>query len=541
MQPQPKPPFDNLEAANGVCVVDGWGLKIYINQGHLVVEDGIGQSRRTRRYHKAISGLTRLVILGHSGYQTLEAVRWLSDAKISVIHIDSDGTILTTTTRGSDNPALRRAQAWAAANETGLEISRFLLTSKISRQQEVASRLNVEAEEIGLALQAARTAESLGELRVAEMQAAVHYWQTWAPVEIRFVRSDIKRVPEHWRALGSRHSPQGTSGRRAVNPINAILNYLYALLEAEARIATIAVGLDPGLGINHLDTYARDSFGLDLMEAIRPEVDAYVLDLIEGHHFRASDFHDTRSGICRIARPLAHVLSETTLMWRNRLAEPAETVTRLLAATPGIDIGKVRTPLTQSNRRKAKGSTWPSGNKREPRLSKHCQRCGDPATDSGKLCSRCLGQFKDDAEWLKAGRERLASMRLGGNDPAHGGKAAEKRAAKVGAENRKSGEWNRTNRSRPESDEFHRQILPLLESVTLKDMAIATGLSIDYCSKIKRGLKTPHPRHWAAFAALTMVERTPNSRLQPSSGQDLRKEPSRESSDLSLPAGNFDG
>ena len=49
---------------------------------------------------------------------------------------------------------------------------------------------------------------------------------------------------------------------------------MYALLEAEARIATIAVGLDPGLGINHLNTHALDSFGLDLMEAVRPEVDS---------------------------------------------------------------------------------------------------------------------------------------------------------------------------------------------------------------------------------------------------------------------------
>ena len=506
MQAHPIPPFDTLEAHNGVCVADGWGLKIHVNQGHLIVEDGIGRSRRTRRYHKATSGLTRLVILGHSGYITFEATRWLSDAKVSVIHVDSDGTILTTTTRGSDNPALRRAQAWAATNETGLEITRFLLTSKIRRQEEVASRLNVDDKRIGRALQAARTAESLGELRVAEMQAAVHYWQAWTPVEMRFIRSDAKRVPEHWRALGSRHSPQTTSGRRAVNPINAILNYLYALLEAEARIATIAVGVDPGLGINHLDTHARDSFGLDLMEAVRPEVDAYVLDLIEGHHFRASDFHDTRSGICRLARPLAHVLSETTLLWRNHLAEPAEIVTRLLARTPGIDIGKVTTPLTQSNRRKAKGSTWPSKSKKEPRLDKNCQRCGNRLTDNGKLCMNCRVRFQDDAEWLKAGRERLASMRREGQDPAHGGVAAAKRAAKVGAENRKSGEWNRRNRSRPESDEFRRQILPLLGSVTLKDMARATGLSIDYCSKIRRGLKVPHPRHWPSLRSVIAGE-----------------------------------
>ena len=32
--------------------------------------------------------------------------------------------------------------------------------------------------------------------------------------------------------------------------------------------------------------------------------------------------------------------------------------------------------------------------------------------------------------------------------------------------------------------------------VRFKEMKDATGLSLDYCSKIKRGLKTPHERHW---------------------------------------------
>jgi len=48
------------------------------------------------------------------------------------------------------------------------------------------------------------------------------------------------------------------------------LNYLYALLEAEARLAAATLGLDPGLGVLHVDTQARDSLACDLMEAARP-------------------------------------------------------------------------------------------------------------------------------------------------------------------------------------------------------------------------------------------------------------------------------
>ncbi len=500
MRTQPKPPFDNLEASSGVCVADGWGLKVYINQGHLIIEDGIGQSRRTRRYHKATSGLTRLVIIGHSGYQSLEAIRWLSDAKISTVHIDTDGTVLTASARSIDNPALRRAQALAATNETGVEVIRYLLALKISGQRDDANRLEEGAEGVQAELESVENAQTLDDLRICERQAAVVYWRAWSTVGIQFVKADEKLVPEHWRTLGFRRSPQSASGRRAVNPINAILNYLYALLEAEARIATMAVGLDPGLGILHLDKYARDSFALDLMEAVRPDVDDYLLNLLDGHQFRASDFHDTRTGNCRIAKPLAHALSETTLMWRNRLAEPAETVARMFSTSPGSVVRNITTPLTQSHRREAQGSSW-TGSKTIVRLTRNCDQCGRSVADKGKLCTKCREQFNANAVWLEAGRAVLASLRESGVDPAHGGEAANTRGQTNRDHQHAVAEWNAQNRL-PDPEVFEHEILPGLQEVSLREMAASTGLSIDYCSKIRRGLRVPHPRHWSRLSLL---------------------------------------
>lgn len=62
-------------------------------------------------------------------------------------------------------------------------------------------------------------------------------------------------------------------------------------------------------------------------------------------------------------------------------------------------------------------------------------------------------------------------------------------------------EWNQANEQLPKSL-FTDQILPTLQSVPLSDMAEATGLSLGYCSFIRRGLKVPHPRHWSALAAM---------------------------------------
>ncbi len=501
MQANPIPPFDQLDTPSGVCTVDGWGVKIHVHQGHLIVEDGVGRSRRTRRYHKATSGLRRLVIIGHSGYITFEAARWLADAKIQVLHLDSDGRILSVSAQSPNLPALRRAQASATTNPAGVEIIRYLLSLKLNGQRELADRLGCHDTDIDRAIETIERGTDLDTLRIAEAQAAVGYWRAWSNVEIRFVRVDQSKVPEHWLTFGQRRSPQSASGRRAINPVNAMLNYLYALLEAEARIAAIAVGLDPGLGILHLDKKARDSFALDVMESCRPAVDTYVLDLLEGHVFRSSDFTETRAGMCRIAPRLAHQLTNTTTLWHQHLAQPVEAVAGKLADTIRGKVSNLPTPLTQTNRRTAKGSNW-SNPSHQPDIDRNCQQCGQPVADSGKLCDVCRSAFQEQSEWLTAGRSRLAKLREQGKDPAHGGKAGRKRAAKISVENRKSAQWTRDNPDRPNPDVFGDEILPGLQQISLKEMRDATGLSLDYCSKIKRGIKTPHPRHWESLRTL---------------------------------------
>ena len=70
----------------------------------------------------------------------------------------------------------------------------------------------------------------------------------------------------------------------------------------------------------HADQKARDSLALDLMEAVRPEVDAYVLDLLAGRTFSAKDFVETRKGVCRVLAPLTHTLAETTSQWARAIA-----------------------------------------------------------------------------------------------------------------------------------------------------------------------------------------------------------------------------
>ncbi len=148
--------------------------------------------------------------------------------------------------------------------------------------------------------------------------------------EYEFPHNDLRRVPEHWRTFGTRHSLLTGSPRLAVNPPNALLNYLYAVLESEALLATAAVGLDPGLGFVHMGTKGRDSLPCDLMEPIRAEVDAFVLDWIRREPLRKADFFETGEGNCRLMSSLCRKLSETAPVWGKLVAPWAEHVARTL-------------------------------------------------------------------------------------------------------------------------------------------------------------------------------------------------------------------
>ena len=504
MQENHIPPFDRADTPIGVCVADGHGIKIRVDRRHLVVEDGIGRSRRERRFHKATSDLKRLVILGTTGYISLEAVRWLADAGIPVAQVDQEGRLLVAShPMGSDRAALRRAQAWALTNETGLEVIRYLLDRKLEGQAHIAEQLSGDRTEIDEANRQLEEVDTLDELMWLEAQAANHYWHTWADVECRFIRKDQSTVPDHWRRFGTRGSKFNANGPRgAANPPNAILNYLYALLEAEAVFACQTVGLDPGVGILHADQRARDSFALDLMEPVRPLVDQWVMRLLSDHKFKASDFADTRRGICRLSPTITHWLAETTNEWATAIAPHAEEVARMLANTPDIRVDRIPTPLTGANRSNSRPAR-PKKQRSSSAAPKHCHTCGT-ATQSGRTqCDTCLPSVQNEhlEEMVKGAHERLQELRDEGRDPAHGNEAATRRGESVSANNRASTEWNRHN-ERLDPDTFTTQILPLLQDVPLSAMVEATGLSKGYCSFIKRGIKAPHERHWESLRRL---------------------------------------
>ena len=89
---------------------------------------------------------------------------------------------------------------------------------------------------------------------------------------------------------------RGRSRRPPLDPVNALLSFLYTLLTHDCRSAAESVGLDPAVGFLHRDRPGRPSLALDLMEELRPALaDRLALSLINRRQLRARDF-ETRDG-----------------------------------------------------------------------------------------------------------------------------------------------------------------------------------------------------------------------------------------------------
>jgi len=493
-----------IEPRHGVVTLFGYGINVRVDRGHLILHDGIGSQRTTARFARIGHGIRRLVVIGSDGNVSLAALRWLADQDASFVMLDRDGSVLVTTgpVRPSD-ARLRRAQALAYRSETGLQIARELLDQKLIAQERLIRDKFHDtdvATQIAKAREKLATANSIDGLRFFESQAAKAYWAAWRNMPIMFAKSDLYRVPEHWLKFGSRASPLTGSPRLAVSPPNAMLNYLYAILESEARLAAATLGLDPGLGVMHFDSPSRDSLASDLMEPIRPRVDAYLFDWITREPLRREWFFEQPNGNCRLIGSFAARLSEAARAWAWAVAPVAENVCRKLWSTMRKTASRKApaTRLTQQ-RRSRTGEDLSLRPVPVPRPPSVCRICGTPITPGNTYCKKCA------LSESKASILKVAELgRMATQTP----KAQARRSETMQRQMAARLSWNPADLPKWLTKKVYREnIQPKLAMCTVPSIASALEISHPYATDIRAGKRTPHPRHWAALTKLVGATR----------------------------------
>ncbi len=87
------------------------------------------------------------------------------------------------------------------------------------------------------------------------------------------------------------------SRRPPLDPVNALISFLYTLVVHDVRSALEGVGLDPAVGFLHCERPGRPSLALDLMEELRaPLADRLALTLINRQQVQPKGFQRSESG-----------------------------------------------------------------------------------------------------------------------------------------------------------------------------------------------------------------------------------------------------
>jgi CRISPR-associated endonuclease Cas1 len=496
--PEPEPIFPR----HGVVTLYGYGISARVDRGHLILEDGVGPKRRFGRFARIGHGLERLAVIGADGAVSLAALRWLADQDSALLMLDRDGSVLAAVgpVRSSDS-RLRRAQSLAHHSGVAIEISRGLISQKLEGQGRIVrDEFNNDsiADNIDRHRSQLKNADSIEAIRLIEAQAAKIYWSVWRDLPIQYPTVDYRRVPQHWCSFGTRKSALTGSPRLAVNPANAMLNYMYALLESESRLAGSAVGLDPGIGFLHVDTDARDSLACDLMEAVRPHVDAYLFKWLVGGPLRRDWFFELPNGNCRLMASLVERLSQSLPDWGRIVAPVAEWVAKTLwLKTPkAIKLKTPPTHLTQAHRRTAKGHPIPaiSG---PTHFLPLCQTCGKAITRGHRYCSACATTVSTAS---------LVKGALQGRSASQSEEAQSLRSETARRNAMARWAWQSEEQPTWLDESFYRERIQVqLAKIPLRVLIATMKVSLGYATNIRSGKTCPHPRHWQPLAALVGV------------------------------------
>jgi CRISPR-associated protein Cas1 len=215
-----------------------------------------------------------------------------ADAGVAVSFLTEHGRHLADVVGApSGNVLLRREQYRRADDPVACAaLARAFVAGKIANARHVLRRaarenaadVEAAAETLAHRLRSLASANSIDAIRGVEGEAAAQYFAVFGHL-----------VTQQREAF-----PFGDRNRRPpLDPLNALLSFLYTLLRFDAAGALAAHGLDPAVGFLHRDRPGREGLALDLQEEFRaPFADRLALSLVNRQQIRPEHFRTAETG-----------------------------------------------------------------------------------------------------------------------------------------------------------------------------------------------------------------------------------------------------
>ena len=301
-------------------LITGFGTSINVDKRKLIITNKLKNTKLEFYPHKI--NHDGIIIDGHTGNITFEAMRWLSKHNINLTLLNWNGQLLANVMPGQPKSGKLRIKQYQKYldSETRFEIALKIVQTKVehslnlleelSRFYEsvdtVKIRKSAEKEDLFL-LQIMKNSEkqdiskSIKQLMTYEGRIAGIYHDNMTTIF-------HKLYPEF--NFTGRKNKSNSRNYNASDEINALLNYGYAILESEIRKGINSVGLDYSIGFLHEINQSRTPLVYDIQELFRWLIDASVIQLLEEKKIKKSDFIITENYHTRLGEDVAKLLIE---------------------------------------------------------------------------------------------------------------------------------------------------------------------------------------------------------------------------------------
>jgi CRISPR-associated protein Cas1 len=299
-------------------LIHGFGTSIYVEKRKLIVYNKL-ENKKEEFYPHKIS-YDGIVIDGHTGSITFEAMRWLMKHNINLTLLNWNGQILANTMPEQPKSGKLRIKQYQKHlnSETRFEIASNIVQAKIKQSLNLLTELSKYHKikdiikikglshtgkilEIHKNLEKQGISKSIRQLMTCEGQIAESYLGVMVKI--------FNKLNPEFHFIG-RKDKTNSRNYNASDEINALLNYGYSILESEVRKTINSVGLDYSIGFLHQINQSHTPLVYDLQELFRWIIDLSVIELLEERKIRKSDFIITENYHTRLRDNTARMLIE---------------------------------------------------------------------------------------------------------------------------------------------------------------------------------------------------------------------------------------
>ena len=299
-------------------LITGFGTSINVDKRKLIITNKLKDTRLEFFPHKI--NHDGIIIDGHTGNITFEAMRWLSKHNINLTLLNWNGQLLANVMPEQPKSGKLRVKQYQKYldSEARFEIALKIVQTKVEHSLNLLEELSRFYESVNI-VKIRKSAEKedlflLNIMKNSEKQdisKSIRQLMTYegriAGIYHDNLTTIFNQLNPEFNFTG-RKNKSNSRNYNASDEINALLNYGYAILESEIRKTINSVGLDYSIGFLHEINQSRTPLVYDIQELFRWLIDISIIQLLEERKIKKSDFIITENYHTRLGEDVAKLL-----------------------------------------------------------------------------------------------------------------------------------------------------------------------------------------------------------------------------------------